>query len=150
MFTLNQLPKTTERPKKRRGQGYGSGKGGHTSGRGQKGQRSRGSIPMWFEGGQLPQIRRFPFVRGKRRFESLTSEVIVINLAALNKFPKDSIISPKTLSEAGLVSNNDLKCKRLKILGHGKLTVALTVTVNTSKAAAEKIVAAGGQIKSGE
>ncbi|MBU1070791.1 uL15 family ribosomal protein, partial [Patescibacteria group bacterium] len=52
-MNLSNLPKITQRPKKRVGRGYGSGKGGHTSGRGQKGQKSRSKIPIWFEGGQL-------------------------------------------------------------------------------------------------
>ena len=41
---LNALPKTSARRAKRLGHGYGSGKGGHTSSRGQKGQLSRGSV----------------------------------------------------------------------------------------------------------
>jgi len=47
---LNKLPKITATAKKRVGRGYGSGKGGHTSGRGQKEQKSRGKIPLTLEG----------------------------------------------------------------------------------------------------
>ena len=36
--------------KKRLGRGYGSGKGGHTSSRGQKGQKSRTDVHVLFEG----------------------------------------------------------------------------------------------------
>ena len=42
---LHALPKITKPKNKRLGRGYGSGKGGHTSSRGQKGQNSRGSGP---------------------------------------------------------------------------------------------------------
>jgi ribosomal protein L15 len=78
---LHQLPKTTTRAQKRLGRGYGSGKGGHTSSRGQKGDLARGSVPAWFEGGQLPQIRRFPFQRGKLRFKSLIPKPVLITLS---------------------------------------------------------------------
>jgi large subunit ribosomal protein L15 len=147
MFTLNLLPKTTTSPKKRRGQGYGSGKGGHTSGRGQKGQRSRGSIPLWFEGGQLPQIRRFPFIRGKRRFKSLSHGTIEVSLTVLNRLPKNSLVTPKTLADAGIIKARDLQSMQIKVLGYGQLTVPLIVSVHTSKNAAAKIIAAGGEIK---
>ena len=36
--------------KKRLGRGYGSGVGGHTSNRGQKGQKSRTDLHILFEG----------------------------------------------------------------------------------------------------
>ena len=62
---LHQLPKTTTYKKPRSGRGYGSGHGGHTSGRGQKGQKTRGTIKLIFEGGQLPMTKRFPWLRGK-------------------------------------------------------------------------------------
>ena len=143
---LHQLPKTTIHKKKRLGQGYGSGKGGHTSSRGQKGQRTRGKIALWFEGGQLPQIRRFPFIRGKSRFTSLVPKAVEINLNLLGRFPKNTIITPKTLLDSGLVKPRDLQYRPIKILGRGTVTVPLIVSVPTSKAAAKKILAAGGQI----
>lgn len=145
-MNLNQLPKSTIPKKKRRGQGYGSGKGGHTSGRGEKGQRSRGGIPLWFEGGQLPQIRRFPFVRGKHRFQSVNPEAVEVNLTILNQLTPGSVVNPKTLMEAGLVSAKSLKHQTIKILGQGKITIPLIVEVLTSKIAADKIVAAGGKV----
>ncbi len=146
MFNLHQLPKTTKRAHKRQGQGYGSGKGGHTSGRGQKGQRTRGGIPLWFEGGQLPQIRRFPFIRGKNRFESLHAETVAINLSALNRLAPDSVVNPKLLYEAGLIGRSDLKKGTIRILGRGEITIPLTIEVYASKQAAQKIEAAGGKV----
>jgi len=69
---LNSLPKAKTRKSKRLGQGYGSGKGGHTSSRGQKGQKSRGSINILFEGMKMKKslIKRLPLQRGKGKFKS--------------------------------------------------------------------------------
>lgn len=147
MITLQTLPKTTVRPKKRLGHGYGSGKGGHTSGRGQKGQNSRNQVPIWFEGGQLPQIRRFPFIRGKSRFEPLHLKPIEINLGALDpKFKAGSEVTTKSLIEAGLVKKSELKFRPVKILGRGTLTKALTIKLPASSKAQAKIEAAGGKV----
>ena len=53
--------------RKRLGRGYGSGKGGHTVGRGQKGQKTRGKIGILFEGLKVKKsfIKRLPMLRGK-------------------------------------------------------------------------------------
>jgi large subunit ribosomal protein L15 len=145
-MNLSELPQTSIPRKKRRGQGYGSGKGGHTSGRGQKGQRTRGSIPLWFEGGQLPQIRRFPFIRGKSRFKPLGDGVIEINLGKLNQLAKDSTVDHQALLKAGIIKPAELKQKTIKILGRGELTIPLIVNLPVSAGAAKKIIAAGGKI----
>jgi large subunit ribosomal protein L15 len=145
-MNLTNLPKTTTRPKKRLGQGYGSGKGGHTSSRGQKGQNSRNSVPLWFEGGQLPQIRRFPFIRGKRRFNSLNQETLIITLTQLNKFAANTVVDLKKLVEVGFATQKDLEKKQIKVMGNGKLEVSLTVALNTTKTAETKIKAAGGTV----
>jgi large subunit ribosomal protein L15 len=146
---LNHLPKTTTVKKKRRGQGYGSGKGGHTTGSGQKGQRTRTSIAQWFEGGQLPQIRRFPFIRGKSRFVSLTPKPVEINVSQLNRFPKGSQIDPKTLIESGIIKAKDISYRPVKVLGKGELNVAVNVSLPTSATARKKIEKAGGKVISG-
>jgi large subunit ribosomal protein L15 len=147
MINLNRLPKTTIHPKKRLGHGYGSGKGGHTSSRGQKGQKSRTKLPLWFEGGQLPQIRRFPFIRGKSRFDSLKYKPIEINLSALDqKFKAGAEVTAKTLVSEGLVKTGELKIRPIKILGRGSLTHALEVKLPASKLAKAKIEAAGGKV----
>ena len=64
---LHELPKIITKGKKRVGRGYGSGKGGHTTGRGAKGQNIRGQVPLYFEGSKMrkPLIRRLPLLRGK-------------------------------------------------------------------------------------
>jgi large subunit ribosomal protein L15 len=143
---LNTLPKTTTKPKKRLGLGYGSGKGGHTSSRGQKGQNARGSLPVWFEGGQLPQIRRFPFIRGKNRFKSLTADTRVITLTQLNQFKANSTVGLKQLVDAHLISPKELTFRPVKVIATGEIKVPLIIALPASKAAESKIVAAGGQI----
>lgn len=66
------LPKVTQRKAKRLGRGIGSGKGGHTSSRGQKGQKSRGSVHVLFEGMKMKKslLKRLPKARGKGKFHA--------------------------------------------------------------------------------
>ena len=69
---LKKLPKTTTKKKKRLGRGYGSGKGGHTVGRGAKGLKARSKLPLTFEGTKIKKslLQRLPLRRGKGRFKS--------------------------------------------------------------------------------
>jgi len=69
---LSALPKIVTKSKKRVGRGYGSGKGGHTTGRGAKGQNIRGKVPLYFEGTPMRKslIRRLPMLRGKLKFKA--------------------------------------------------------------------------------
>src|SRR3990167_1873787 len=119
MSILQTVIKTTTTRKKRLGQGYGSGKGGHTVGRGQKGQKSRKgkSIPLWFEGGQLPGVKKFPMIRGKSRFSTLvpTAE---ITLTDLQKLPT-AIVTLETLKLHKII---DPRFKKAKIIMSGTLT----------------------------
>jgi large subunit ribosomal protein L15 len=66
------LPKVVGKTKKRVGRGMGSGKGSHTSGRGQKGQKSRTKISVLFEGMKMKKslLKRLPLMRGKGKFHS--------------------------------------------------------------------------------
>ena len=144
---LNELPKTTSKSKKRVGRGYGSGKGGHTSGRGQKGQKSRSKVDLLFEGTKMRKslIKRMPFLRGKGKLKSFRPQPIIINLKYLNLLPKGSLVDVKLLIKHGLIKADAEKCE-VKILGDGQLEKALTVKLPTSKAAAEKIKKAGGEV----
>ena len=65
-----KLPKVVANKKKRVGRGVGSGKGSHTSGRGQKGQKSNGDIHILFEGLKMKKsfLKRLPLLRGKGKF----------------------------------------------------------------------------------
>jgi large subunit ribosomal protein L15 len=145
---LAKLKKVNARSGKILGRGYGSGKGGHTVGRGQKGQKTRGSIPVWFEGGQLPLIRRTPFVRGKRRFQSLKGDAAIITLNALNKFKANETVDEKAVIETLKLSPKWLAKSGIKVVATGKLEKALKVNLPVSAAAARAIEAAGGSIVS--
>ena len=125
---------------KRVGRGPGSGRG-KTSGRGHKGQKSRsgGSIPPWFEGGQMPLYRRVP----KRGFKPLRRvEYQVVNVGQLAAV-EESEISPETLRSRGLIGT--LR-RPVKVLAVGNLDRALTVRAHAFSAAARaKIESAGGR-----
>lgn len=144
MSLLHSLHTSTKSSKKRVGRGYGSGKGGHTSAKGQKGQRSRGSskIPVWFEGGQLPLVKRLPMIRGKGRLKSLAS-IQTLQLSQVAKLPIETI-SVASLKEVGAVRR---QVKTVKIVGTAQLDKKLTVQdVRLSKTAQETIEKAGGRI----
>ena len=129
---------------KRVGRGAGSGHGGYST-RGLKGAKSRSgySRKLGFEGGQMPLQRRLP----KFGFKNLKRvEFKPINLSILEELATKSALTEvnlDTLVAAGFVSGND----RVKILGNGTLTKALTVTAHAfSKSAEAAIVAAGGSV----
>lgn len=145
---LNDLPKTTTKSKKRVGRGYGSGKGGHTSGRGMKGQKSRSKLPLYFEGTAMRKsfIRRVPMLRGKFKNISFQSKKVVVNLKDLKDFKSKSKVNIKTLAKAGLVDEKEAKKLGVKILGDGEIKKALTVELPTSKSAQKKIEKAGGKV----
>jgi len=128
---------------KRIGRGTGSG-WGKTAGRGQDGQNSRsgGGTRPGFEGGQMPLYRRLP----KRGFTNIfAKEYSCINVDRLNIFENGTVITPELLIERRVIKKlND----GVKILGNGNLEKILTVKVSKfSKAAAEKIEAAGGKVE---
>lgn len=141
---LSKLPKTIETPKKRLGRGFGSGVGGHTVGRGQKGQKTRGLIPLWFEGGQLPLVRRTPFIKGKHRFQIINLQPITVDFDRLEKFPENSLIDALFLSTALKLSEKEAK-RGFKIIATGKLTKPLQIAVSASAGAIKAIEAAGGK-----
>ncbi len=127
--------------RKRVGRGIGTGNG-KTAGKGHKGQnaRSGGGVRPGFEGGQNPIYRRLP----KRGFTNPNrKEYAIVNLETLNRFDADSVVTPETLIETGVIKN--LK-DGVKVLGDGELKVKLTVKANKfSQSAVEKIEAAGGK-----
>ncbi len=146
MSLLNQLSSSKNNGKKRVGRGYASTKGGHTAGRGQKGQKSRGGgkIPLWFEGGQLPLVKRLPFLRGKGRFKVVrpTAEVTLSNIEKMQA----TEISLASLKAEKVI---DVRFKKAKIIATGKLTRKVQIKgIKVSKAAAEAIEALGGSVNS--
>jgi len=143
---LNDLKKLTDKPKKRLGRGYGSGKGGHTVGRGTKGQRARksGEAPAWFEGGQLPLIKRLPMQRGKNRFNVLTPTAEV-TLAMVQKMVADVI----TLDALKLEKVIHPRFQRAKLIANGKIERKVIVRgLPVTAGAAKQIEQAGGSIES--
>ena len=138
---LNKLPKSATHRSKRVGRGPGSGLG-KTSGRGENGQKSRSgaSIPAVFEGGQTPLFMRLP-KRGFTNFNKV--EYTIVNVEDLNRFEKGTVVDVELLKECGLVKK---ELDGLKVLGDGKLEVALTVKAKKfSKSAVAAIEAAGGK-----
>lgn len=144
---LNKLAKTTTRKKKRLGHGYGSGKGGHTVGRGAKGQKARGKVKEWFEGGQLALIRRLPKTRGKGRFKPLKPSPVIVNLKHLTRLAKETIVTEESLIEAGIVKAEEAKQFGVKILGEGEIKVPLTIKLPISLGASQKVKKAGGKVE---
>lgn len=131
---------------KRIGRGQGSGHGG-TSTRGHKGAGSRSGTRYraWFEGGQMPLVRRVP----KRGFHSpFKKEFQVVNIDALGKLAatgklQNGMVTPEVLAKLGVVKK---KTVPVKVLGNGELKVSLTVAAHAfSKSAVQKIETAGGK-----
>ena len=144
---LNQLPKTTSPSKKRIGRGYGSGKGGHTTGRGTKGQKARSKIKSFFEGGRTALIHRLPLLRGKGNIRP-GKKPIPVNVKYLNLLPENSKVTIKTLVKWKIVKEDEARKFGVKILGDGELKIPLEVHLPTSKKAREKIEKAGGKVVS--
>lgn len=136
-MTLEKLSKTVTKTKKRVGRGYGSGKGGHTSGRGQKGQKSRGKLPLYFEGSKMRKtyIRRMPMLRGKMRFKAGKNKPLILNLKDLAGWPKVETVSVESLVKAGWIPQG----AKVKLLGDGELKEKLKIDLPMSQAAAKKI-----------
>ena len=141
------LPKIKARSAKRLGRGRGSGKGGHTVGRGQKGQKARGKIGILFEGIKVKKslIKKLPLQRGKGKHVA-EAKPIIIKLAYLNLLPTGSKINLEILSKEGIVKKEDADLFGVKILGDGEVKKKFIVEIPISKNAAKKIEAAGGKV----
>ena len=138
----NLKPAVKSVARKRVGRGTGSGLG-KTSGRGHKGQKawSGGGVRRGFEGGQTPLYRRLP----KRGFKNINSKTYTeVTLTMLNK-SKATEVTAETLLEEGIIGKiND----GIVVLATGSIDKKLTVKATRfTKAAAEKIQAAGGKIE---
>lgn len=133
----------TKKNRTRKGRGIAAGKG-KTAGRGTKGQRARAGrgISPYFEGGQLPLVRRLPHLRGFTNI--FRAEFDVVNLDSLEaKFDANAAVTPDTLVERGMVN----KAARVKVLGRGEIKKALAVSAHAfSERAKEKITSAGGSV----
>ena len=132
--------------RKRVGRGISAGKG-KTAGRGTKGQnaRSGGGVRPYFEGGQLPLVRKLPFARGVGFRDPWRVKFVPVNLERLSGFRKGSEVTPEALAKAGIIKcANDL----VVILGRGDVKKPLTVKAHRFSASARaKIEAAGGAVE---
>lgn len=142
---IHTLTKIKTKKKRRLGQGHGSGRV-KTAGRGTKGQKARGKIPLMFEGGALPLMKRLPFRRGKGRNKVFKKKPVTINLAILNLLPAKSTVDIALLTKHKIVDGNDAKTYGVKILGDGEIKQVLTVMLAVSKNARKKIEKAGGSV----
>lgn len=133
------LPKVVTKSKKRRGQGAGSGKGFHTVGRGQKGQKARGGVGILFEGMKVKKslIHRLPFLRGKLK-NAGHPKALAVNLEDLNKLPAGAKVTVDLLVKEGIVGASALKYG-VKILGRGKLDKKLEISLPMSKSVRQNL-----------
>jgi len=132
--------------RKRVGRGIAAGQG-KTAGRGTKGQnaRSGGGVRPYFEGGQLPLVRKLPFARGVGFRDPWRVQFTPVNLERLAGFQKDDEVTPETLAEAGVIKRAD---ELVVILGQGEIESPLTVKAHRFSASARaKIEAAGGVVQ---
>ncbi len=134
----------SKRKRTRVGRGIAAGKG-KTAGRGMKGQgaRSGGGKGPYFEGGQLPLVRRLPFKRGFTNIFGVTYQEVNIDMID-KRFNDGDVVNGESLVAAGLIRKAD---EPLKVLGRGELTKKVEVHANKfTKSAAEKIEQAGGSV----
>jgi large subunit ribosomal protein L15 len=136
-------PAGSRRDRRRVGRGLGSGRG-KTSGKGVKGQKARagGGVPPYFEGGQLPLVRKLPYRRGFTN--PFRIEYEVVNLDQLEALGDTTEVTPEMLRAAGLIGKGRAP---VKVLARGSLTKKLTVHAHRFSAAARNAVtAAGGSV----
>jgi large subunit ribosomal protein L15 len=120
--------------------GRGEASKGKTAGRGTKGTKARNTVPVGFEGGQMPLIRRVPKLKGFKNPNRVEFQVVNLDkLAAL--YPEGGEVTAEDLAAKGAVRRG----RPVKILGTGEISVAVQVKAHAfSGAAKEKIAAAGG------
>ncbi len=141
-----KAPEPNKKKAKRIGRGQGSGRGGHTVGKGHNGQRSRSGFKekFWFEGGQMPLQRRIPKWGFTNNFRT---EYVAVNTGTIQLFIEHDKLEGKiTLSDlhnAGLIGKGDL----VKLLGDGDIEASIEIEVHkASESAQKKVEEAGGSI----
>jgi len=145
---LNELKKVITKRSKIIGRGYGSGKGGHTIGKGTKGHKTRSGYKEprpGFEGGQMPLSRRIPKLRGfARGFLKIKEANETVTTTDLNKLNIETV-DFKTLVDQQIIS---MKAKSAKIVLKGKLTKKFDIVgIKVSKGAKAVIEKLGGSVK---
>ena len=145
MSKLNNF-KLSGKRKSRMRVGRGNGSKGTYSGRGLKGQKSRsgGGVPLFFEGGQLPLVKRLPFLRGfKNRFKK---DFSIVNLSDIEiRFNDGDEVNSESLFKSNLIRKPN---STVKILGNGQLKKNLNFKVHAvTKSAEEKINKTSGTLE---
>ncbi len=129
----------------RKGRGAGSGNG-KTGGRGHKGQKARsgGGVRVGFEGGQMPLYMRLPKVGfNNKNFKNVYAEVKLSDIE--QRYVDGEVVNAETVLEKGITKKI---VDGIVVLSNGNLTKKVTVQANkVTKAAEEKIVAAGGKVE---
>ncbi|MDP3758497.1 MAG: 50S ribosomal protein L15, partial [Candidatus Daviesbacteria bacterium] len=116
---------------------------GKTGGRGTKGQKARGTIPVAFTG-SLPLYKKLPLRRGKGN-PKISTKMKIINLNKLNVFKSKEVVDIEKLMSAKIISGKDAK-HGVKVLGKGEISQILTVKLPVSGSAREKIEKLGGKV----
>ncbi|MBT4857002.1 50S ribosomal protein L15 [Candidatus Uhrbacteria bacterium] len=142
-ISLDNLTPSKGRAKGKKRLGRGLASRGTTSGRGQKGQKSRSGSSGFKRRGLRRLILSTPKLRG---FKSPHVEAETVNVGVIaENYIKDEVVSPRTLKQKGLIPTI---LKGAKILGEGEISITVSVKgCSVSKSAAEKITAAGGTIE---
>ena len=139
LHNLNKLAGNKTKSK-RVGRGIGSGKGGHTTGKGHKGQKSRAGNKhlLGFEGGQVSLYKRMPKIGGFKRHNK--ENVVNIYLSDLDKFNSGSKVGIKELVEKKIIAPNT-KHFQVKVLSNGTINKKLTLSgLKYSGLAKEKLL----------
>jgi len=113
------MNKITFNTPKRVGRGIGSGKGGHTTGRGTKGQKSRTKQNILFEGVKTKKslLHRIPLLRGKMKNKSFKVKPVTISTATLDIFNDGDTITIEALVKAGIVKSGVARRRGVKVVG---------------------------------
>ncbi|MEK9200665.1 MAG: uL15m family ribosomal protein [Patescibacteria group bacterium] len=139
------LVKIVNRPAKRVGRGIGSGKGGHTSTRGSKGQKARGKVKIGFEGTKFKKslIKRLPKLRGRGKFKPWGTDVVALDITRFATWPAKLVVTNEKLRELGWISQKS----EGKIVGNKKIENVLNVKIATSANVAKIVEDSGGTIE---
>lgn len=140
---LHELIKINAKSKKRLGRGLGSGKG-KTGGRGTKGQKARGKMPLSFTG-DLALFKKLPLKRGKGNLRSATKRSL-LDIAKLDIFKDKTIVDLEKLIEAKIISEKRSR-RGVKILNTGELSRILTVKLPVSASVRKIIESLGGKVE---
>lgn len=141
---LHSLQKSTDKSRKRVGRGLGSGRG-KTSGRGTKGQKARGKVPLINVGGGLHLYKKLPFRRGLGN-SKVSPKPVVISLRDFGNFKNNDVVNLESLITQKIILAKEASKNGVKILGAGELKTKLDIRVPTSKKVKEVVEKAGGKV----